>query len=119
MEANKSLFLKYLGDTPQLKILDFLIDNHFFDFPLTEIARESNVSYNTLSKIFPDFVEKEIVNITRKMGKSDYYQLNLEHPFIKSLMQLDWTLSKGSMVEIIPDLNIKHRVGEYGKNLAV
>ena len=43
-KENKSFFLMQFGDTPQLRVLDFLIENHFFDFPMTEIARESNVS---------------------------------------------------------------------------
>ena len=37
IKENKSLFLKQFGDTPRLRVLDFFIDNHFFDFPLTEI----------------------------------------------------------------------------------
>ena len=94
IKENKSLFLEYLGDTPQLRALDFLIDNHFFDFPLTEIARGSNVSYNSLVVFFPSWVKKNIVRITRKIGKSDYYQINLDNFFIKNLMQLDWSLTK-------------------------
>lgn len=42
-KENKSFFLMQFGDTPQLRVLDFLIGFHFFDYPLTEIARESNV----------------------------------------------------------------------------
>ncbi len=30
-KENKSLFLQQFGDTPQLRVIDFLIDNHFFD----------------------------------------------------------------------------------------
>ena len=40
-KENKSLFLEQFGDTPQLRVIDFLIENHFFDYPMTEIARES------------------------------------------------------------------------------
>ena len=29
IKENKSLFLEQFGDTPQLRVLDFLIDNHF------------------------------------------------------------------------------------------
>jgi len=48
IKENKTFFLMQFGDTPQLRVLDFLIGFHFFDYPLTEIARESNVSYNSL-----------------------------------------------------------------------
>jgi len=97
IKENKSLFLKQFGDTPQLRVLEFLIDNYMFDFPMTEIARESNVSYNSLKIFFPNLVKSKILIKTRKIGKSDYYKLNMENPFIKNLIKLDWTLTKESI----------------------
>ena len=85
------------GDTPQLRVLDFLIGFNFFDYPMTEIARESNVSYNSLKVFFDHFVKSGIVVKTRKVGKSDYYKLNMENPFVLNLVKLDWNLTK-SMV---------------------
>jgi predicted transcriptional regulator len=97
IKENKSFFLMQFGDTPQLRVLDFLITFHFFDYPLTEIAKESNVSYNSLKVFFDDFIKSEIVIKTRKIGKSDYYKLNLENPFIQNLIKLDWSLTKSTM----------------------
>ena len=93
-KENKSLFLMQFGDTPQLRVLDFLIDNHFFDFPITEIARESNVSYNSLKKFFNNLLQTGVVCRTRKVGKSDYYKLNINNSFVKNLIKLDWILTK-------------------------
>ncbi len=93
-KENKSILLDYLGDTPELRVLDFFIDNHFFDFPLTEIARGSNVSYNSLAPFFPSWVEKKIVIKTRRIGKSDYYKLNTNNSFVKNIIKLDWSLTK-------------------------
>jgi len=84
--SNKSFFLMQFGDTPQLRVLDFLIGFHFFDYPITEIARESNVSYNSLKVFFPYFIKSGIVCKTRKIGKSDYFKLNLENIFVKNLL---------------------------------
>jgi len=97
MKRNRSLLLKNFGDTPQLRVLDFLIDNHFFDFPMTEIARESNVSYNSIKSFFQKFVESGILVKTRKVGKSDYYKMNLENSFVKNLIRLDWNLVKSNL----------------------
>ena len=93
-KKNKSLFLEQFGDTPQLRVLDFLIDNHFFDFPMTEIAKGSNVSYNSLKLFFPNIIRSGILIKTRKIGKSDYYKLNIGNDFIKNLIKLDWILTK-------------------------
>lgn len=97
-KENKSFFLMQFGDTPQLRILDFLIANHFFDFPMTEIARKSNVSYNSIVVFFQNFLDSEIVVKTRKVGKSDYYKLNLENSFVKNLIKLDWSLTKRNIL---------------------
>jgi len=94
IKENKSILLTYFGDTPRLWVLDFFIDNHFFDYPLTEVARESNVSYNSLVSFFPKWVERKIVIKTRRMGKSDYYKLNLDNSFVKNIIKLDWSLAK-------------------------
>jgi len=91
------------GDTPQLRVLDFLIGFHFFDYPVTEIARESNVSYNSLKVFFPEFIKSGIVCKTRRIGKSDYYKLNLNNPFVKNLIKLDWILTKRM---IMPEVEV-------------
>ena len=74
-ERNESAFLGYFGDTLKLRFLDFLIGNHFFDFNMTDMAREANISYNSLKGFFDKFLEKEIIVKTRRVGKSDMYKL--------------------------------------------
>lgn len=99
-KENRSLFLEQFGDTPQLRVLDFLIDNHMFDFPMTEIARGSEVSYNSLKLFFPNLIKSGILVKTRKIGKSDYYKLNIENPFIKNLIKLDWIITKDNILPL-------------------
>lgn len=79
-----------------VKSFGFFDDNQFFDYPITEIARESNVSYNSLKLFLNKFIESGILIKTRKVGKSDYYKLNIENPFIKNLIKLDWMLVKSN-----------------------
>ena len=98
IKKNKSLFLERFGDTPQLRVLDFLIGNHFFDFPITEIARQSNVSYNSIKIFFHNWIKDGILIKTRRIGKSDYYKLNINNLFIKNLIKLDWVLTKKALL---------------------
>ena len=98
------------GDTPQLRVLDFLIENHFFDFPMTEIARESNVSYNSIVTFFSNFIESGIIVKTRKVGKSDYYKMNLDNSFVMNLIRLNWELVKKNVLgEDAPAKSIKSK----------
>ena len=69
IKENKSFFLMQFGDTPQLRVIDFLIGFRFFDYPITEIARESNVSYNSIKLFFQNFIASGLVVKTRKIGK--------------------------------------------------
>ncbi|MFC1666133.1 hypothetical protein ACFLZF_00245 [Nanoarchaeota archaeon] len=97
IKKNKSAFLEYVGDTPQLRILDFFIGNHFFDFPLTEIARGAEISYNSLQSILPKLLEKEVLIKSRKIGKSDYYKFNMENQFVKNIIKVAWNLTKNEL----------------------
>jgi predicted transcriptional regulator len=102
----KSLFLEQFGDTPRLRVMDFMVGNHFFDFPLTEIARESHISYNSLKSFIGKFVETGFLIKTRRIRKSDYYQLNLKNTFVLNLIKIDWALTKSYILsmkeEVIP-----------------
>ena len=101
-KEDKSLFLEQFGDTPQLRVFDFLIGNYFFDFPMTEIARESNVSYNSLKKFFHKLIETNMLIKTRRIGKSDYYKLDVKNVFVKNLIKLNWILVKSDLFKEEP-----------------
>ena len=99
-KESKSAFLEYFGDTPKLRFLDFLIGNHFFDFNMTDMAKEANISYNSLKSFFYVFLEKGIIIKTRRVGKSDMYKLNTKNPAVRQLLKLDWSLIKGTEQEV-------------------
>lgn len=93
-EDNESAFLEYFGDTPKLRFLNFLIGNHFFDFNMTDMAKEANISYNSLISFFQDFLDKGIIIKTRRVGKSDMYKLNTDNPIAKNFLKFAWFLTK-------------------------
>jgi len=75
--------------------LDFLITFQAFDYPLTEIARNSGVSYSTLQTFWEKLARNKIIIKTRRVGKSDLYKLNTANPAVQQLIKLDWNLIKG------------------------
>ena len=93
-EENESAFLEYFGDTPKLRFLNFLTGNHFFDFNMTDMAKEANISYNSLISFFQDFLDKGIIIKTRRVGKSDMYKLNTDNPIAKNFLKFAWFLTK-------------------------
>lgn len=93
---SKNIFIDFFGNGARLKVLDFLITFQLFDYPLTEIAKNSEVSYSTLQTFWDQSVKNNIVINTRRVGKSDLFKINTNNPAIKQLIKLDWNLIKGS-----------------------
>ncbi len=93
---NETIFTEVFGNNPIIKVLDFLITFQLFDYPLTEIARNSGVSYSTLQTFWDRLERNSIVIKTRRVGKSDMYKLNTNNPAVKQLIKLDWNLIKGA-----------------------
>lgn len=99
--TNETIFVEVFGSNPIIKVLDFLITFQLFDYPLTEIAKNSGVSYSTLQTFWDKLERNNIVIKTRRVGKSNLYKLNTENPAVKQLIRLDWNLIKGVEKEVV------------------
>ena len=97
---NESVFVEVFGNNPIMRVLDFLITFQAFDYPLTEIAKNSGVGYSTLQTFWDKLVSNKIVIKTRRVGKSDLFKLNTSNPAVKQLIRLDWNLVKGAEQEV-------------------
>jgi len=97
----KTLFIKFIGDTPYVRILDFLITGREFDYTLTDMANKAGISWTTLNRVFPEFIKNRIVKETRAIGRARLYKLNLENEIVKRMVNLY-------------DLIILNRLGEIG-----
>jgi len=96
---NKTAFLEVFGDSPILKVMDFLVVNEDFDYSMTDIAGLSGVGYSTL-KLFWNKLEKEgiVINV-RVVGKAKMYKLNLANPVIKKFRDFYWETTKQKVHE--------------------
>lgn len=91
---SKTIFLQVFGDSPTLRVMDFLIVNEDFDYSMTDIAKHSEVGYSTL-KLFWNTLEKSsIVMQTRIIGKAKMYKLNTANPIVKKFRDFYWEITK-------------------------
>ncbi len=88
-----SLFVKFFGNAPIVKVLDFLIENRIFDYSKTEIARESGIGWSTLHGLWPVLEKNKIVVKTRTIGRAEMYKLNVQNETVKRIIDLDKALS--------------------------
>ena len=90
----KSSFRLVFGESPIIKVLDFLIDNQEFDYSLTDIAKGAEIAWSTLHDFWPDFVRLSLVKKTRQIGRAELYKLNTENPVVQKLVELDLFISQ-------------------------
>lgn len=92
-EEPDSLLIKALGSSPQLRILDYLLDYKLNDFTKREILEALGMSKQTLYKYFKDLQELGLIAETRKIGRATLYRINLENPMVRMLIEYETQLS--------------------------
>ena len=83
------MFIQTFGDYPLIRILDFLIYSSDFDYPITEIAKNGDVNFQTLKKLWPQLEKKKIVISTRILAGAKLYKINMTNPVVKKLIELN------------------------------
>ena len=91
---NETVFLKIFGNSPILKVLDFLVVNEDFDYSMTDIAKLSGVGYSTLKLFWGKLEKNNIIKQTREVGKAKMYRLNFANPIIKKFRDFYWETTK-------------------------
>lgn len=91
-KEEKSLFIENMGDSPQIRVLDFLLTEREIDFSITDLAKNAKIGRATLYRIWKDLIKNKLIIKTREIGRAKLYKLNTENIFIKQLMRLDDTL---------------------------
>jgi len=91
--------MKYLGDTPQLRIINFFVDNRS-DYSKKEILEGTGMSKTTLYKIWSDLEDFQVVSLVRKYGNTTLYKLNRDNIIVKQVMSMDSALGKMTIEKI-------------------
>ena len=84
----QSPFIKFLGNSSNIRVLGYLIKYRGLDCPMSDIARNSNVGWATLSRLWQEFVKYKIVVPTREIGKAKLFKLNEENPAVMELIEV-------------------------------
>jgi len=101
----KSLLIKFLGENPIFRIIDFLIENKGIEVTKKDIIEGSRISRAALFKYWKQLEEQEIVLVKRKFGKTKLYALNSKNPIVRKLLELESiligkALDKHKLVEL-------------------
>ena len=96
-----SLLLKFTGESPLLRIVDFLIENKGADFTKKQIIEGAELSRASLFNYWGELEKYHIVKVTRTFGKTKLYVLNSENQVTKKLLELESTLIRQALLNTL------------------
>jgi len=83
-----SIFIDFFGDSPTIRVVDYLLTERELDFSITDLADNSRIGRATLYRIWDGLVNNEIIMFTRTIGKAKLYKLNTKNRRIRMLIKL-------------------------------
>nr|MDO8135284.1 hypothetical protein [Candidatus Njordarchaeum guaymaensis] len=86
--------LEIFGDSAQVKVLQFLVENHKEAKMMSEVAAGASVANSTTSRVIEPLVESGIVKETRIGKQIRMFRLNIEDEKAKLLLRLIEGLKK-------------------------
>ena len=106
------MFKEIFGNSPQTKILDFLSDHPDYDYSISEIAKQAQVSRPTVYKIKEILLKKKLIIQTREQGNSLLYKLNIDNKLVQIILKFDFEIAKK-----IADIESKESIKKYKPTL--
>lgn len=85
----KSVFIDFMGDSPTVRVLDYLLTERDLDFSISDMARNAGIGRTTLYRIWGDLINNKIIVPTRTVGKAKLYKLNKDSIKIQKLIEID------------------------------
>ncbi len=82
------IFVRMFGRSVKAKILNYTLTCRGLDCSMSDIARNSNVSWASLNRNWDELIRLNILTFTRKIGNAKLYKLNEENLVIKKLISI-------------------------------
>jgi DNA-binding IscR family transcriptional regulator len=78
-----------LGDTSELRTIQFLLPAIGMRFNISELARGTRISRQTMIRVVAKLTKWNVLKIAGRHGGANYYALNQDSGFIKAFEDLD------------------------------
>ena len=84
----ETLFRQALGDTPKIRVLEFLIEGRELDYSISDIAEGAEIGRTILFRAFDDLLKAGVIVPTRQIGNAKLFRLNKSNPFVRKMVEL-------------------------------
>jgi hypothetical protein len=77
-EFNNGILANLFSSRAIAQILDFFFDHKEFDYPPSEIAKKTGLSFRTIFREIPSLERNQLIFNNRRIGKTNMYKLNTD-----------------------------------------
>ena len=84
----QSLFIEFMGDSPKIRIIDYLLTMGELDFSITDLAENAGIGRVTLYRIWDNLIKYHIIIHTRDIGKAKLFKLDSKNEKIQKLKEI-------------------------------
>jgi DNA-binding transcriptional regulator YhcF (GntR family) len=84
--------------------MDFFLDHKEFDYSPGEIAKKTGLSFRTIFRELPYLEKNQLIYISRKIGKTNMYRLNVDLQAVNFLEKFAFEMSQLQVKE--PELSL-------------
>ena len=85
---------RIFGDSPTIKIVEWLIESQTFDHSITEIAEGTGLSVSVTKRNFEPLVTYGVVRMNRMIKKDAMYVLDVGNRCTKAIIEFDGKIAK-------------------------
>ena len=87
-QDEETLFRELFGDTPKIRVLEYLLEGRELDHSIGDIAEGAGINRVTLFRMWDEIEKSKIIIHTRNIGNAKLYKLNMSNPYVKILIGL-------------------------------
>lgn len=100
----KTLFVKLLGDSPKIRILDMLITGRELDYSISDIAEQAGIGRATFYRMMDELLHSKVIIKTRKLGNMQLYRINVKNSYVKKLICFYDSIAKKASASITREI---------------
>jgi len=107
-EDEQTVFREIFGDTPKVRVLEYLLEGRELDHSIGDIAEGAGINRVTLFRLWPEIEKSKLVAHTRNIGNAKLFKLNIKNPYVKNVAELFDKLINEEFKKLKIEKEVKH-----------
>ena len=89
-----SLFEELFGTKAKVKTFIFLLSHPIYEYTTQDIVKNTGLSNVSVRSALKKFREYGIVEVTRRVGRAEFYRVNVNNPIVEAYDKFDREITK-------------------------